>query len=67
MNPTPDYVRILGHLAAVGTFPPGSVSQVVVAHDNDCAIWRGEACNCTPDVRVVRHDAAGPAGPAAAE
>jgi hypothetical protein len=31
---------------------PGEAQNVEVAHDDDCAIFRGGYCGCDPDIRV---------------
>ena len=29
------------------------LTHVVVAHDDDCRIWEGKECSCTPDIVLV--------------
>ncbi|MFW6388913.1 MAG: hypothetical protein ACOCY9_03295 [Desulfohalobiaceae bacterium] len=35
---------------AVGELPKGQVNHLTVLHDDYCAIWKGGACNCDPEV-----------------
>lgn len=30
------------------------VHQIGVAHDDDCAVFRGNPCNCDPDVFLMK-------------
>lgn len=54
-EPIPGYVAKLLDLGSdKTTFPPGTVSEVAVMHDDDCEIWDGKACNCEPDFRIIR-------------
>ena len=29
------------------------LTHAVVAHDDDCRIWEGKECSCTPDIVLV--------------
>ena len=31
-------------------FKGGVVTHVEIQHDDGCAFWKGEACNCNPNV-----------------
>jgi hypothetical protein len=48
------HVKKLRKLMAQGKIPmkAGTVSQVHVAHDDWCRIFKGQRCNCDPDIRV---------------
>lgn len=37
-----------------GVIPPGSLSAVQVAHDDWCAIHKGNDCNCNPQLLIER-------------
>ena len=53
----PNYFAPVLRLAKLGTFPPGTMTRVDIYHDDWCAVWHdGVACDCAPDVRVVRVD-----------
>jgi len=45
----PNYLEESIRLAA--KLGPG-MHHIDVAHDDWCAIWRGRACDCRPDVKV---------------
>lgn len=33
---------------------PGSISQVIVKHDDWCELLKGTGeCNCNPDIRII--------------
>jgi hypothetical protein len=49
-GPEPAYLRQLRDLTDRGAFRLGMVIEVRVAHDDDCDIWAGRACNCEPTV-----------------
>ena len=49
-NTRPHYLKILEKAYQAGFFPPGSVGEIEIQHDNDCAIFKGGACNCDPTV-----------------
>ena len=49
-DPTPKYLRIL--LEGGWTPEPGELVTVEVLHDDGCAHWRGETCDCLPVVRL---------------
>lgn len=51
---TPNYLRkLMECLATKGAFSPGSETHIAVYHDDWCAIHRGKACNCNPDVALM--------------
>jgi hypothetical protein len=49
--PQPNFLRKLSYLRRVGALPVG-VSQVNVYHDDGCAHFQGQACNCNCEVKV---------------
>ena len=54
MSEEGNYLAKLRRLIREGKIPPGSTNLVTVAHDDWCAVFRGEACNCNPDVSIRR-------------
>ncbi len=52
MLPTHEYLRriLLGH--AHGLFEAASVCHLVIAHDEDCGIYRGGLCDCDPTITL---------------
>lgn len=38
------------------SFKPGTVTQLRVAHDDWCGVFKGRACDCDPDIDVVRQN-----------
>ncbi len=46
-NYVPALMAVAGRVAGLG-----GVWHVDIAHDDDCAIWRGEPCDCEPEVRL---------------
>lgn len=49
----PNYVSRLRRLVAEGKLPHGvGLHQVNVLHDDWCAIFKGERCNCDPDIQL---------------
>lgn len=46
----PGYMRDVLALAREMQPEPGNVMIAHVAHDADCAIWRGRMCDCSPSV-----------------
>ena len=59
---TPKYLRIL--LEGGRTPEPGELVTVEVLHVDGCAHWRGETCDCLPEVRLQpRPDPVLPGGP----
>jgi hypothetical protein len=50
-----NHLKKLRKLIAQGKLPTtaGSVSQVDVAHDAWCRIFKGKRCHCDPDIRVA--------------
>jgi hypothetical protein len=51
-NPRPNYRRIIEAVLQDGTLSPtpGAVSVINVQHDDWCAIFQGEPCDCDPDI-----------------
>ncbi len=47
-----NYFPKLERLANTGSFPPGTITNVYVRHDDWCAIFDGGVCNCTPDIEL---------------
>jgi hypothetical protein len=39
-------------LSLAATLEPGTVSAILVTHDDWCPIHRGGACTCDPDVEI---------------
>lgn len=56
MNDLPAYIREALKLAT-GKLKPGTVTTVVVAHDDACDCWQGRPCNCDAELRVMQPDA----------
>ncbi len=48
----PNYLKPLCWLLATGVIAPkpGEVRFVEVAHDDWCAIFKGEPCDCEPEI-----------------
>ena len=46
----PNYLVKIQRMIASGAIPPGAVTDVVVAHDSWCAIYRAAPCNCDPEI-----------------
>ena len=51
----------LGELGLIGE--PGKVQEVDIYHDDWCGVYRGQPCNCNPEIKV-RPDKGGQSGPA---
>lgn len=53
--PSGNYASKLFNLLLEGKIPhgPGSISHVVVRHDDSCPALRGSSCTCDPDVVYV--------------
>jgi hypothetical protein len=47
----PNYVRKLLYLYRLGALPAG-VHRVDIRHDDWCAHWQDQPCNCDPHVRL---------------
>lgn len=48
---SPELMMMVAAAASeLGLSPRGEVSVVHFYHDDDCKIYRGEACSCEPDV-----------------
>ncbi len=53
----PKYLTgVLPDLMNCGRPQPGAVAHLEVYHDDDCRIWKGRACSCEPDTRLVLID-----------
>jgi len=49
----PAYLRKIAYLWRIGALPrEAGYHQVTVEHDDWCAHWQQEICNCNPDVRL---------------
>lgn len=33
-------------------FPPGKLTRLEVQHDDWCAFWRGDPCDCRPTIKI---------------
>ena len=42
---------LLAHLREAPA-DPGSVVHVEVRHDDDCGIWAGRPCDCSPEIET---------------
>ena len=54
-DPTPkqhNYEIALQAAMDAGVLKPGQVSNVDVAHDDDCAIYDGGFCDCECEIRI---------------
>ncbi len=52
-SPIPNYISaVMEALARSGVPRPGTVTPVVVAHDDWCPIFEGRACSCSPEVTI---------------
>ena len=49
----PNYLEKLRRLIAEGKILAGEITNVVVAHDAWCSIYRGEPCDCDPDIHLM--------------
>lgn len=49
----PNYVKKMQELFDAGVIKRGDVLNVLVAHDDWCAIYDGKPCNCEPDILDV--------------
>ncbi|MGH2626246.1 MAG: hypothetical protein ACRDHY_06295 [Anaerolineales bacterium] len=48
--PQDDYLDRL--LALAPLLRPGRVSVATVVHADDCGLWTGGACTCTPEITL---------------
>lgn len=48
------YLMRLLDLHQEGKIPAGSWHHVDVYHDDWCGIYRGDFCDCNPDIRLTR-------------
>jgi len=46
----PNYVKEMSRLSDTGVLKCGEFLMVDVAHDDWCDIYKGEPCNCEPDI-----------------
>lgn len=46
----PNYVKEMARLFSAGVIKRGEATLVAVAHDDWCAFYQGEPCNCDPDI-----------------
>jgi hypothetical protein len=53
------YAHRLMAARASGLMPRPGVHFVNIAHDNWCAIYRGGACSCVPDIAITSHGTSG--------
>ena len=52
MTRRPRYLKAIErHLRATG-IEPGRIVHVEVRHDDDCAVWRREPCDCEPVIET---------------
>jgi hypothetical protein len=54
-----NYQRDLAQMLAAGFFASlekGQLYQLDVAHDDECAIWKGGKCNCSPDYQLRKQE-----------
>lgn len=48
------YVKKLTRLQAAGGLPVGvGVHQLDIRHDSWCRLYKGQRCNCDPDLRLT--------------
>ncbi len=47
-----NYIPKVLALSLAATLEPGTVSAILVTHDDWCAIYRGGCCDCDPDVSI---------------
>lgn len=50
MSETPNYIRKLQKLQRQGLLPKEGLAEVAILHDDWCAIYKGQPCNCEPDI-----------------
>ena len=49
----PAYMRQLSELWRAGKLPAGAnVHSVDIYHDEWCAVFKGEACDCEPEIKI---------------
>jgi hypothetical protein len=53
--------RVLAARAS-GLMPSPGVHICNIEHDHWCAIYRGGACNCVPDISITSHGSSGSSG-----
>lgn len=46
----PAYFRVLREHFKHAPLAPGLVTHVEVYHDDDCGVWKGAICDCTPEI-----------------
>lgn len=46
-----DYVHQLPEVPLDDPMEPGKVSHLIFYHDDWCRIYRGQNCNCEPEIR----------------
>jgi hypothetical protein len=51
--PGGNYRVALLKLIAETEIAPGSIGRVGIYHDDDCCIFHGRACDCSPDIRMA--------------
>jgi hypothetical protein len=49
-----NYLVKLRRLAEEGTLPRGEFHLASIAHDDWCGIYRGDLCDCEPDIYIER-------------
>ena len=47
-----EFVRRLKLAAERGVLPPGAASNAHIYHDDDCAFYQKQDCNCDPIIKI---------------
>ena len=49
-----EYLKRIQKAQARGAFGAGEVLDLAVAHDDTCGIYRGDLCDCDPEISFRR-------------
>jgi len=52
-----EYLKRLFKVAEQGVFKPG-VYMIFIAHDKDCPFFKGQTCQCNPEITIIPYDEA---------
>jgi hypothetical protein len=58
VGPQPNYIAAVERAAAEHPPQPGTFTEVLIFHDDDCAIFDGGCCDCDPRVEFRTPDPA---------
>jgi len=51
-----EYLRRLIKAAQQGTFRPGKIYMAFIAHDRDCPFFKGQPCQCNPEITIAPYE-----------